>query len=374
MEGCVLTDEQTLKTVLECLVEYLPMDMQGACDPETLFSIVLRAASTNDSIEHTCETLTEVPCGNTIRYHLDQYQDVPVVEEAINRVFQARLPGGVRRRRHRVACDLNLLPYYGTPTDAEAAYMYRSQAKAGTCSFYAYATCYVMCRGKRLTLALTAVRQADTMVAILTRLLARLHTLDIRVRRLYVDRGFFSVPVIRWLLALDIPFEMPVILRGKRRGTRHLATGGKSYSTWYTMDSQEYGRVSFQIVVVCRYHHGNAGQHGREYFLYAVHRVPMRGRPLFHDYRRRFEIETSYRLKNLCRIKTTTKHPAVRLLFVGIAFVLVDIWVYLLWTVVSRPRQGGRVIYRDTFPLKTLLEFVRQAIDRYHPVRKEVVI
>jgi len=374
MKRVVLTDDQTLEMVLECLVEHLPMETQGACDPETLFTILVRAASTNDSIEHTCETLADVPCGNDIRYHLEYYQALPSLEVSVNRALQARLPRGLVKRRQRLASDLNLLPYYGTPTVAEAPYIYRSQAEAGTCSFYAYATCYVICQGKRVTLAVTAVRQDDTTVAILTRLLARVRQLDIRVKRLYLDRGFFSVPVIRWLLALDVPFEMPVILRGKQGGTRQLLRGGKSYHTWYTMASQAYGSVRFQVVVVCRYQKGQEGKHGREYFVYAIHRVTLRGRALFHDYRRRFGIETSYRLKNLCRIKTTTKNPAVRFLFVGIAFLLVDVWVYLLWTSVSQPRRGGRVIYRKAFPLKTLLEFLRQAIDHHHRVKREVVI
>jgi len=374
MKRVVLTDDQTLDMVLECLVEHLPMETQGACDPETLFMILVRAASTNDSLEHTCELLNDVPCGNTIRYHLDAYQDVPSVEASVNRAFQARVPHGVAKRSQRVAIDLNLVPYYGTPTRKEAPYIYRSQAEAGTCSFYAYATCYVICQGKRVTLALTAVRQEDTTVAMLTRLLSCIGELDLQVKRLYLDRGFFSVPVIRWLLAVDVPFEMPVMLRGKQGGTRQLAQGRASYATWYTMISQTYGSVSFQVVVVCGYRHGQRGQHGREYFVYAVHRVILRGRALFHDYRRRFGIESSYRLKNTCRIMTTTKNPAVRLLFVGIAFLLIDLWVYLLWTFVSQPRQGGRRIYREEFPLKTLLEFLRQAIDRHHPIRREVVI
>jgi putative transposase len=374
MKCVVLTDEQTLDTVLECLVEHLPIDMQGACDPETLFSIVVRAASTNDSIEHTCETLEDVPSGNAIRYHLESYQDMAVLEEAINQTFQARLPSGIRRRQHRVAMDLNLRPYYGTPTPEEVPYIYRSQATAGTCSFYAYASGDVITRGKRMTLALTAVQRQDTMVAIVTRILARITAVGLRIKRLYLDRGFFSVPVIRWLQALNVPFEMPVILRGKQGGTRQLVKQGKSYQTDYTMHSQDYGTVSFTVVVVGGYRKGKGGQHGQVFFVYAIHRVPFRGHALYQDYRRRFGIETSYRLKNVCCIKTTTKNPVVRLLFVGIAFLLIDLWVYLLWTHVSFPRQGGRLMVRDAFPLKTLLEFLRQAIDRHHPVRKEVVI
>ncbi|WP_242065355.1 hypothetical protein [Trichocoleus sp. FACHB-262] len=40
--------------------------------------------------------------------------------------------------------------------------------------------------------------------------------------RLYLYRGFYSVPVIRWLKALQIPFPMPAVIRGKTGGTRQL--------------------------------------------------------------------------------------------------------------------------------------------------------
>ncbi len=53
---------------------------------------------------------------------------------------------------------------------------------------------------------------------------------------------------------------------------------------------------------------------------------------IHQDYRKRFGIETSYRLKNICRIRTTTKNPIIRLLYVGISFLLVNIWIYLLWS------------------------------------------
>ena len=38
----------------------------------------------------------------------------------------------------------------------EASYIYRSKAKSGTCSFYAYATLYVIKKNKRVTLAIKA--------------------------------------------------------------------------------------------------------------------------------------------------------------------------------------------------------------------------
>ncbi|MCC5670375.1 hypothetical protein LC653_42980 [Nostoc sp. CHAB 5784] len=51
-------------------------------------------------------------------------------------------------------------------------------------------------------------------MAVITYLLALIEPLNLRIERLYLDREFFCVPVIRWLQALDIPFEMPAIIRG----------------------------------------------------------------------------------------------------------------------------------------------------------------
>ncbi|QMS92028.1 hypothetical protein HUN01_32140 [Nostoc edaphicum CCNP1411] len=39
-----------------------------------------------------------------------------------------------------------------------APYIYRSQAKSGTCPFYAYATVYVIKKNKRVTKAYKAVQ------------------------------------------------------------------------------------------------------------------------------------------------------------------------------------------------------------------------
>ncbi|HIK18680.1 MAG TPA: hypothetical protein IGS53_25835 [Leptolyngbyaceae cyanobacterium M33_DOE_097] len=39
----------------------------------------------------------------------------------------------------------------------------------------------------------------------------------------------------------------------------------------------------------------------------------------------------------------------------------------LLWFFVSRTQRGGRVVYRDRFSLKTMLEFLSQVVERHFP-------
>ncbi|UBF28673.1 ISH3 family transposase (plasmid) [Kovacikia minuta CCNUW1] len=363
-----LSDEATLEAALECLLEHLPLVPEdSSCSAESLFEILLRAASRHDSIEHTAQRLQGVPSGNGIRYHLDQLDDMVALEGQLNGALQSRIPPKIRKRRHRIAIDLHLIPYYGNRTEAAAPYIYRSQAKAGTTTFFAYATVYVICRNKRVTLGIHAVHRQETLVATVTYLLAMLSALKIRVKRLYLDRGFYSVPVIRWLKALNIPFLMPAVIRGKTGGTRSLLVGRKSYATRYTLSSANYGSVTCQMRVVCTYYKGFKGKHGIQYALYVAHRVTIDLHQLHQHYRERFGIETSYRIKNQCRIRTTSKNPVVRLLFVALAFILVNLWVYLLWFFVSQTQRRGRVIHRELFGLKTMLEFLSQAVERHFP-------
>jgi len=369
-----LTDEATLEAALDCLLEHLPIEMEGGYTPRDLFEILLRAASRMDSIEHTAQRLKGVPTGNGIRYHLDKLDNMEILEQQLNQALQSRLPSAIAKAKHRIAIDLNLIPYYGTANAAVAPYLYRSQAKAGTTSFFAYATIYVICHNKRVTLGIHAVHRQETMVATLTYLLAMLHPLRIRVKRLYLDRGFYSVPVIRWLQALNLPFVMPAVIRGKTGGTRQLLVGRKSYATLYTLSSAQYGSVRCQMRVICNYHKGFKGRHGIQYTLYVVHRVSVALHQLHHHYKDRFGIETSYRMKNQCRIRTTSKNPVTRLLFVALAFILVNLWVYLLWFFVSRMKRGGRRIHRELFSLKTMLEFLSQAVEKHFPVTTTIYL
>lgn len=60
-EEPILTDLETLDEVIECLVENFSIESQGVCDQQTLFEILVKAASSGDSIENTAKLLKNVP-------------------------------------------------------------------------------------------------------------------------------------------------------------------------------------------------------------------------------------------------------------------------------------------------------------------------
>jgi putative transposase len=100
-----LTDEATLEAALDCLLEHLPIEMEGGYTPQDLFEILLRAASRIDSIEHTAQRLEGVPSGNGIRYHLDKLDNLTTLEQQLNTALQSRIPSGICNAQHRIAID-----------------------------------------------------------------------------------------------------------------------------------------------------------------------------------------------------------------------------------------------------------------------------
>jgi len=64
----------------------------------------------------------------------------------------------------------------------------------------------------------------------------------------------------------------------------------------------------------------------------------------------------------------------LRLLYVALAFILVNLWIYLLWEKVSAIRRGGQQVFQERFPLKTMLSFIRQVIEQHFPLVRAVYL
>ena len=73
----------------------------------------------------------------------------------------------------------------------------------------------------------------------------------------------------------------------------------------------------------------------------------------------RFGIETTYRQLQQARIQTCTRDPLLRLLYVGIALILRNIWVWLHWEVLSDPRRGGRRVNLNRLVFRKMLHWLQ---------------
>ena len=85
---------------------------------------------------------------------------------------------------------------------------------------------------------------------------------------------------------------------------------------------------------------------------------------VFELYRQRFGIESSYRQMNQVRARTSTRNPVVRLLLVGLAFVLFNLYITLrqnLSSVLKQPLESPK---RFWLSLRRLAFLLGRAIER----------
>jgi len=356
-------------------------DFSPTCTAMTLLHVLFTACSRLCSLSAACWSLATAPSRETIRKAtLRALKGRDDLLRRLNRALTLEVPRGLLRRPQQVAVDLVLIPYHGLPLDTELE-IYRSQARSGTSHFHAYATAYVNYRGQRFTLALTAVERGEKMPEVLKRIFRRLSLLGVTTRMALLDRGFWSVAVIRYLRRAGKPFLMPVVLRGRKEGHADGPSGTRVFamrkrSGWgrYTVKAAD-GRVArVSIAVHCRNYNGQWGRHGRQALVYAYWGFePSSTRWLRETYRKRFAIETSYRQLHQGRARTCTRNPEVRLLLVGVALVLRNVWVWLHYAVLSTPRRGNCRYNLERLTLRTMLQWLQHQAEEELGLRDEVL-
>src|SRR5262249_14939000 len=77
----------------------------------------------------------------------------------------------------------------------------------------------------------------------------------------------------------------------------------------------------------------------------------------------RVGIETTYRQPREALIRTCTRDPLLRLLYVGIALIPRNVWVWLHWEVLAHPRRGGRRIDLNQLPFRVMPSWIQQLVE-----------
>jgi predicted small integral membrane protein len=344
--------------------------IKGKCTLVILVHLVCAAAARLTSLYDACGQMDDAPSGETARLALlATLPDYASLQKGVNRALVADVPKPLRNSRQRVAIDLHLVPYYGLPMN-DPKEIYRSQAKAGTHNFHAYASAYVVFHGQRFTIALTPVEYGEKMKPIVQRLLAIVRQTCVRPGLLLLDRGFYSIEVIRYLQRARVPFLMPAVARGRLPAEGEPATGIRAFKLWKRGGWSEHTLVSGQekatvsICVHCGNHRGKRKKRGRYAWVYAYWGIkPSSTRWVKDTYRSRFGIETSYRQLNEARIKTCTRSPVVRFFFIALALILRNVWVWFHWEKLSTPRRGRRLLRPERLRFKRMLIWLLHAAE-----------
>jgi len=371
----IITKDEVYGYANYWLKKSLRLEYEGTrCTASTLLQVMLIAASRMVSIFAACRDLADAPCDQTIRNALGAtLPGITELERRLNRSLVTKLPKALFRKSRRIAIDLTLIPYHGQPYQDEKE-IYRSQPKSGTSHFHAYATAAVVHKGHRYTLALTRVEYGEKMKAVVQRLMAIVRRRQVKVRFLLLDKGFFSVEVISYLKRAKVGFIIPAMVRGRKptgnkkaaglRAIRKKKNGYYRHTLTGTVgDKQRSTRVT--ICVASKYYtHKKSGKRRRKKLLYVIWKVRLTPREIRETYRTRFGIETSYRQMNEARIKTCTRNPQLRLLFVGIALVLRNVWVWLHFKLARGKWDDEPQLFLELLRFKEMLLWISQVVGK----------
>ena len=280
---------------------------------------------TNDFAENGSKTFIEQrktgPNGDTLLYHLKNYRSIDQIQEMFRIIFDIIFETARRYNMFKkpvdIAIDFTEWLFYG---DKNAPMVVEKKPERGTTHCYKFATVNIVEGDKRFTLFALPVGPFDRKESILGKLL-RYTSKKVKIRKIYVDRGFFDSKSIEIFDRHRIKFLMPCTENPRIKKLLEM-TPSPTIIKDYRM-----GATSFNIVItedeqgIKRAFATNIDFNENDANL---------SKRLFELYAKRWGIETSYRVKkHSFRPKTTSKNYFIRLFYFMLSVLLYNLWILI---------------------------------------------
>jgi len=376
----ILSGTSVLQVARTRIGEFLPLQAEGyACTTEALLDVLVAVSVGKETIEQVAADLNLKVGAETIRGYFNEQlavEKLSEINEAVNLTLQKSFDGGLKKQPLEVAIDFHDQPYYGKSGQSEGLWV-GAEAKQGTTKVYRVATCYVIKNGHRLTLSIKFVLPEETIKEVLEYLLKQLKRLELEVGCLYLDRGFGSIEVAKYLQRVKQRAIVASPIRGKTGGLKALCAGKKSYRTRHVFKSLKHGAQEVDMAMFKGFTtttKKGVKKRKAKWLAYMLIEAEenLSAKTVKKRYRKRFGIESSYRCAKKVRGWTTAANPVYRFLLIGLSFCLTNLWQELQrkWT---RKAQTGRAVWNwQKFCLKRFINFVRKAIENVYGMVSEI--
>jgi putative transposase len=286
---------------------------------------LVHIALTEDFAENGSRTMQEIlqkriPTSDTLLYHLKKFEDRELLQKMFIKIFdliykmskRSNFFGG---RKVDVAIDFTDWFYYGKD---RSMMVLGKKPEKGTTKCFRFATINVVEHGERFTLFALPVSTFDSKEKILERLLSFAKE-RVPIKKLYVDRGFFSSNVINLLKRMGITFIMPAIMNDR------VIDYANSVSPPTVIKNYPMKDCKFNLVVIEKEERRYAFATNLNFNNNDV----LLSERLFDPYSKRWGIETSYRVKKSFRGKTTSRNYIIRQFYFMMSVVLYNLWILI---------------------------------------------
>jgi len=273
-----------------------------------------------------------IPSSDTFLYRLKKMKRkdaLSMLQETNREVLSTARRRGAFRKRAVAAIDLTYIPYYGRPTP----YVVQGRYKLGTNWFHCYAAFRLVEKGRRYVVKSRLITSLELCekAKIVEELVTEAKRQGVHIRLLLLDKGFYSHEVIKVLKALGVKFLIaaPKNSRVKEEILAYYRTGRGQVRRFSLKSGGD--RVDFNLTVhrlrkskkglrnILELYGAFATNLGSEKALKAWRQLP-------EDYRKRWGIETGFRVGKDFRAKTTSRSETVREIYHQYAIVLENLW------------------------------------------------
>jgi Transposase DDE domain len=328
------------KSLKNNFIDPLPLPMAGNCTytKEQILNTVLYAVSEDTYVEYAVDRLQttlpgDVPSSDDVFYHLNKLDSTTVFStfQQVNSTVLSQVQHqGIFKHPIWCGLDIHKNPYYGDTQDIHVLGMERVR---GTNFGHGYASIECVNTRDRFTLAALPLTQFTTKQRMITSLLqeARIHA---QISLLFLDREFFDVDSLNTLKDLSAWFVIPaehnhtvkkIILSAHSQNQPLPGREECALITTYTMTKKKQSATVNLVIIL--YPPKKSGENWDE-FAYITN-IPVtleNALILAESYRKRWGIETGYRVKEEVRGKTCSPTYAIRLLFQMLSILLYNLW------------------------------------------------
>jgi hypothetical protein len=302
---------------------------------DTLTVLLHAATSTSNSSESASNDLRlnsqdkKIPSSDTINAYIksNNIGDILSSFRKINQSIVNTL--NLQGTTHDVAIDFHDISFYGNKNTPNVRGI---KAKNGTSWGYSFCTIDIIGNIK-LTLDVIDINGFTKNYRMLIQsMLERCQKTGINIGTLFMDREFFHIEPISVAHKLKIDFVIAAKSNAKINGM--LQEHKKKFGRTSTIFKYHFGKggPTFNIVAVVNPEYDpmkKTDKGNREFYLFATN-LKFRSIHEFiaivpEEYRKRWNIETGYRVKNAFKIRTCSKSPVVRTLYFVLQCILYNV-------------------------------------------------
>ena len=361
-----LKSKECIDAVLQPLKDHVTIKINGSLTCEGIFRTVVNMSVNKNSVHSVSKQYQDVACERSLRYHLKKLNMEELIKSNEKILLQELIKTLKTDKSYEFAIDITDDPYYGKIDSSNEKYVISGQAKKSTNSFYSYISLYITNKNERFTVSVLPVEKNKTMVEYLSYFIDLIKRLNFKIKVLCLDRGFYSIDVFEFLQNNNVPHIVPVIKRGKQ--IKKILKGNKARREQYVMKNSKK-KILLDIVIDVKYLKGKRGKKGLETLGFVVFGVKWSPRKVSTVYRRRFAIESSYRMRNVVKPKTSSKNADIRYFYTLISFLLKNIWLYLQKKHFTIVKRGPQVVDEDKFRFDMFIILIEEWLRKKLRVR-----